>query len=670
MENNDERPVEKKQTKKILAGIFLILICAPIVYSAYNLYLRPDNFLRQIYLVPKDAIYIIETDDPVNNWHKFTKGKPWQYLKEQQRMEEINQSADKMDSILRANKKLLNLLGKRNLIISAHMIRKSDYDFLFIVDMQKTSKIESLKNQLEILFKANDFRVTQRNFKGERILELYNPTDRSTLYLAIINNHLICSYTGLLVEKSITEKDDPFIGRDLYYLDVERKIHDDGLCKIYVNYRNLDGYLTMLTGISDPDIRDIYRPLAYTGLRLKASNDMLSLRGYTGLDDYTEDSYLPALLRSGSHLITAQKVLSCRTAFYVNMGFDDPVKFINNVENGLQKNRKAYDAFKKNWDSIENSLKIDIRKNFLGWMDGEVAFAQHAPGSLDRQGEFVAVIKMKDRADAVKNLNIIEESIRKNTPVRFKTLEYAGYEIHFLEMKGFFRLLFGKMFDKLDKPYYTIIDDYAVFSNSTATLLSMIEDHRLGQTLENDVDFRRFMKEFNKKSTVFAYTNTKKFFPLARDLFSASNWQGLQDNQNFILCFPQTGFQLTGEKELFDTRWFGEFNISPEEAEDDDAEPETADFAEREDALPDLERFYFENFKGNIYTEFYDDGKIRSKSEISKGIKDGKYQAFHPNGKIQITGKFKNNRRTGTWNYYNENGKLLRKEKWKNGQLR
>ena len=669
IDNNTDKPAGKKRTKKVFWGFFLIAILLLAGYFVYNLYIRPDNFLRQIYLVPRDAIFILETDDPVNNWHKFTDAKPWQYLKGQQKMEEINRKANTLDSIMQVNKTVLELFGKRNLIISAHITRKSNYDYLFIVDMQKTSKLESLKSQLETLFKANDFQVTQRNFKGEQILELYNPTDRSTLYMSIIKNQLVCSYTGMLVEKSITEKDDPAIGRDLGYIEVEQNVQNGGLCKIYINYRNLDSYLTMLTGISDPDMQDVYRPLSYTGFQFKASDDMLSLKGYTGLNDSTEDSYLPALLNSGSHPVSAQKVLSNRTAFFADMGFDNPVKFIDNVETVLQKDKNAYDAFKANWNLIEKKLKIDIRKNFLSWMDGEVAFAQHTPGSLDKQNEFVAVVKMKNRDDAIKNLNFIEESIRKNTPVRFNTIEYEGYGIHYLEMKGFFRLLFGKMFDKLNKPYYTIIEDYAIFSNSTATLLSMIEDYRLGQTLEKDSDFSRFISEFNKTSTVFAYINTRKYFPLAQSMVSSANWQGLQDNQNFVLCFPQTGFQLTGENTMFDTRLSGEFNI-PQEENDSIEDKDTVSFAEKEDTLQNLERFYLEKFGGNVYTEFYDDGNVKSKSEISKGIKDGKYQAFYSNGKLQINGKFKNNRKTGTWSYFDENGDLIRKEKWKDGQLK
>jgi hypothetical protein len=303
-------------------------------------------------------------------------------------------------------------------------------------------------------------------------------------------------------------------------------------------------------------------------------------------------------------------------------------------------------------------------------MDGEVTFAQQTPGSLDKQNEFVVVVKMRNKNDAIKNLNFIEESVRKNMPVKFKTIEYEGYGIHYLEMKGFFPLLFVKMFDKLNKPYYTIIDDYAVFSNSTATLLSMIEDYRLGQTLEKDNEFKSFMNEFNSKSTVFTYINTKKYFPLARDLVSSSNWISLQDNQNFVLCFPQIGFQLTGENEMFDTRWLCEFALPPEEVDDDDIDTEPVSFAESEDTIDNLARFYVENFGKNVYTEFYEDGSIKSKSEISKGIKNGKYQVFYSDGNLQISGKFKNNKKTGTWNYFDESGKLIRKEKWKNGLMK
>ena len=659
--------------KKLIITSIILFVLGVGVYQLYNLYWKPDNFLRQIYLIPNDAMFIIEMEPPVNNWKTFSSSTTWQYLRRQEKMKELNDMAHKLDSILQQNETLMNLLGKRNLMISAHTTHRGDYDFLFVVDMQKASKVETLKEQLEKVFKSMDYRVTTRSFKDYKIMELFDLEDRSTLYMVFIDNHLICSYTGLLVEKSIQEKDNPFIGRDFLFQEVEQKMGGSALCRIYINYKYFNNYLTYMMGVSNSGVKDLCESMEYTGLQMKISDTQLSFTGYTNLKDST-DSYMAALLQSGSNKITAQQVLSDRTAFFVTMGFDDPNRFMDNVENALKNDADTYQSFKKNWNKIENFLGIDIRKNFLSWMDGEVVFSQNTPGSLGYQNEFVVVIKMENKNDAVKNLNFIEERIRKKTPVKFKTIYYEGYEIHYLEMKGFFRLLFGKMFERLDKPYYSIIEDYVVFSNNTATLLSMIEDYHLGQTLCKDKEFNGFMKEFNDKSSVFMYVNTNKSLPLWKNLVAASTWSSIQDNRNFIVCFPQAGFQLTADKKVFDTRIIAEFSEPAVEApideiEDEDEIEEIDNDESNENALSELQLFYIEKMSGNVYTEFYDDGSVKSKTEMKSGIRYGKCKEFYPNGKLKSYGKFKNNKKHGIWHHYNDDESLLKKEKWKEGTL-
>ena len=34
-------------------------------------FLLPDNYLRQVYLVPRDAVFILETNEPVKSWNEF-----------------------------------------------------------------------------------------------------------------------------------------------------------------------------------------------------------------------------------------------------------------------------------------------------------------------------------------------------------------------------------------------------------------------------------------------------------------------------------------------------------------------------------------------------------------------------------------------------------------------
>ena len=71
-------------------------------------------------------------------------------------------------------------------------------------------------------------------------------------------------------------------------------------------------------------------------------------------------------------------------------------------------------------------------------------------------------------------MELIEKKVKRRTPVKIKTVNYKDFEINYVEMKGFFRLFFGKLFDKFEKPYYTYVDDYVVFSNKAASLLSFV----------------------------------------------------------------------------------------------------------------------------------------------------------------------------------------------------
>ena len=50
--------------KKLFFGLLLIL-AAIAAWFAYQWYFTNDNFMRQINLVPGDAVYVLQTDEPV-----------------------------------------------------------------------------------------------------------------------------------------------------------------------------------------------------------------------------------------------------------------------------------------------------------------------------------------------------------------------------------------------------------------------------------------------------------------------------------------------------------------------------------------------------------------------------------------------------------------------------
>ena len=109
----------------------------------------------------------------------------------------------------------------------------------------------------------------------------------------------------------------------------------------------------------------------------------MEVKGYT-LQKDTADPYVIALLNSGRHKMKAHEILSGRTAFYTNIGFNNPITFVKELESALSVHDKPlYDSYNSSRKKIEGLFGISLEENFLSWMSGEFAITQSEPGCWD-----------------------------------------------------------------------------------------------------------------------------------------------------------------------------------------------------------------------------------------------------------------------------------------------
>lgn len=167
----------------------VLALAVYVVYSVVYLFVSPDRNIQQIYLVPEDAAFIIQSSAPIEDWEKFSGSETWQCLKKAKSFEEVTQSVEKLDSVVKSNKVLLSLVGERDMLISLHKTRPTNWDFLLILDMQKTSKMDLLKDQVETVLVMSGFTVTNRMHNGINILEMRDPETRDIFYIAFVDNH-------------------------------------------------------------------------------------------------------------------------------------------------------------------------------------------------------------------------------------------------------------------------------------------------------------------------------------------------------------------------------------------------------------------------------------------------------------------------------------------------
>ncbi|HQI71497.1 MAG TPA: hypothetical protein PLT47_12145, partial [Bacteroidales bacterium] len=193
-----------KKIVKVLLWILIPLILIVGGVAAY-LYFGDSGKRNAMSVIPEDAIYIIETSDLTEAWNTLSESKMWKHLQGSPKFADINQSALSLDSLINGNKTLNMLFSNRQMVISAHMISLTDYDFIFAVDLKKASKITFLKNYIKDIVGYYDFEMGKRNFEGKEIIELTDVKTKELLSISFIDNIMVCSYTPGLVEKSIAQ---------------------------------------------------------------------------------------------------------------------------------------------------------------------------------------------------------------------------------------------------------------------------------------------------------------------------------------------------------------------------------------------------------------------------------------------------------------------------------
>lgn len=664
-------PSAEKPKRKITGRVILIAVLALIAYFAYSLgdiFLLPDKNIQQVYLVPEDAVFIIQSSDPVNDFTRFNRSKAWQTLKNAEPIREMAAEAEYADSLIRSNETLLSLVGERDMLISVHKTRPTDFDFLVILDLQKTAKLNLVKDQVENVFKLMGSTVTRRKHNETDILEIKDPQTREIMYAAFIENHFALSFTSKLVEAAIDQRHSPKIGLNYSFIEADKLVAGKGLYRVYINYPYLPGFMKMYLDEDSEYINMFASSMDFAGMFFNSSNDKIELKGYT-IPKEKQDPYVATLLKSGKHKMKAHEIMSARTAVYTNIGVEDPVKFIKELETAMQTtDEEMYKTYTTSRKKIESLFGISLEDNFMSWMSGEFAISQLEPGLLGREPELILAVGVKNKDNARKNMEFIEKKIKNRTPVKIKSVEYKGYQINYIEMKGFFRLFFGKMFDKFEKPYYTYIDDYVLFSNKPSTLLSFIEDYEQKYLLKNEKGFKETYSQFHNNSTFFVFADFHKFYPQLKKMLTAETWSEIDQSKEILYSFPYWSTQVVGDAKSPSLHYIMNYvPYAPQEIESETEEDEDEESIEdtEEKQISELELFYIEKFQGNVLREFYPDGALKSETEIKDGKRHGRHREYYESGKLKLRGKYSKNSPKGTWKYYSEEGKQINKEKFK-----
>ncbi len=650
--------------KKKIKRILILLAVAALMFFFYQYFLTGKSSYRNINLVPADAAIIFETNSLFKAWNEIVHSEAWEELQGMDYFSSLNEDISSLDSMLSDNGFLFKILGKRNITASIHPTRKGGFGYLYVVSIGKLSIFKSPEKYVKNML-GHDYELTYHQSEGQKIYELLDKSGGNMYFFSMIKDKLVLSENVGLLDHSIKESKRLALSTNMEFINVYKHTSGKGLFSFYINHAELAPFINNLTGSEtiNSSNNKMISDISFSAFEFDLKDGLMTLNGYANISD-SSSSVMSKIMNTGKSTLKSSDVIPGRVASLLKISFSDIEKYYNDYyTDQLEKNNIEY---AKEINKYEDKLGISIQENILSWLDDEIVVIQTQPSNLGHTNELAIVLKSKNRWLHEKNMDYIAGQIKRNTPIKIKSVGYKDFDIHYISFPGMLKLLFGNLIDKIEKPYYTIIDKYVIFGNHPQTLKNIIDDYEKENTLDNNDAFKEFQSEFSWRTNALVYVDVPVFFPNLKNMVGQKQWEDLEKNKDHILSFSKLGVQIENKEDLLHLSLKVQYEKEFQEYTPLKHSPYLSQFSQEGKAQQKVEKDWYEpkiiidDLDAGKAEELYQNGQIKYTVKLKRGKKHGVFKYYYPNGNLKITGRYKNDEIKGTWKLYDEEGDLIK----------
>lgn len=422
-----------------------------------------------------------------------------EFIKESKFIPEVNTSSTgtfpaffHLDSLIRQDEKLSAYWSKQAIYLSAHPTKFQDFDFLLICVLPRGITANHLLDFAKQLG-TGQYTTMMREYENVYIHD-FKLKDQTHFSFAISQGLLIASKATFLVENAIRQlKTGASIKRSKVFQKTQLAIKEKDEIILYLNTSGLASLLQNYSDQGNSKVPEFLNSFArWSGFNLRTESEGINFTGYLSSNDSLDFIHI----FSNQQAIKSKmySLLPLRTAFFYRCGSSD---FSSGLKH-LTRNHLYFNLpgeIELNSDQLDMKNKEDTRSALYNWFGNEIGLLITEPVSKNLKNNTYAIIHTRNKANAE---NLLLNYSRKAGQGR--GAEYKKYPLQKLPIGNSFSDYYSKLFEALENPYYTFIDDFVVFANQQSALKSLIddiEDNRL--LIKNPV----FEKEFNSGSNSF-----------------------------------------------------------------------------------------------------------------------------------------------------------------------
>ncbi|MBK9543225.1 MAG: DUF3352 domain-containing protein [Bacteroidetes bacterium] len=476
---------------------------ALVLLSAISYYFLNNNPVLDadpLDAIPTDAALIFECKSGSEAMDEIRTAPFWKILQKDSSFSRIESQMRSIDSISNLQPELGVLWSKEKLFVSLHQIKANAFDYLYVVHLPEEIRKGRAINLLEDI-PGNQYRLDEREYEDVSIFE-FRRGETTSFSFAVSNGLILASKTSFLVEDAIRQlKKGVSVRKSKTFAQVRKNLKTNAVIRCYVNHL---GTGDLFSGMLNPAFLGFQKSISnmarWQALSLEVKNEFLALDGCISALD-TNDA-LQIFRKQEPVLSKMPDILPARTAFYLRWGSSSLVESLHR----LQMNPNYFDQPLERIGSLaafNNKYKTNAEDDLYSWMGNEFALAITEPGTTEFENSVFAIVKAEHADQALIKLNALQQKLG----VKKAPQTYKNRPIGILQGGDFLSLFYGKTFQRLNNPYFALVNGYVIFANQQSALKNLIDEIDAGKTLTHNLAYRKSIASENQPSYLDLYLN-------------------------------------------------------------------------------------------------------------------------------------------------------------------
>lgn len=496
-----------KKSLGITIGVVLLLAVAG--YFSYR-YIFLQKEVDLFSLIPEHALLVYESNNILEDWKDIQEKTIWKNLQSIPAFNKTKKDIALLDSLAPNEKRLATLLENKPFAVSMHTISKDEFEFLYIIKLDKVNDWSAAKTILDAVKETQKLEDQKRQFNGFEIYELRGVSGTPTFTYMIYNNFFIGSFAPILVEDAIRNINNDFTAS---FLPMKQEVKeltspDTSSGNLYINLIRMPDYFSLFTlsGANKKHMVNHFGEVAFLEVNLKG--EKLLLNGFTQSDTFENDNWLSTFKGQKPQPFSLANLLPDRTAILHHITFDNALQWLIALKQFWLST--ASDQAEQ-WDDFEAAYGIS-QEDIFGVLGKEIGLAVLESVEVTSPDRLM-YLGCNEVSRGLEKLDHLAEQVSAAEGDTLYSEEYGGVRIRQLNLQEFPAKVFGPLFSGFEACFYMPLDEFIVIGNSIQILKSLVNDIEQEATWGKSVKYNDFLSNSIKESNYDIMINVPKVWP-------------------------------------------------------------------------------------------------------------------------------------------------------------